>query len=103
MTEAIRIADVGDVPAGTCVPAEIDGHRLAVFNLDGTYYVIDDMCPHSGASLSEGDWDGRVVRCPWHGSEFDITTGEALSPPASHGVNSYKVRVEGQEIQIELE
>lgn len=102
MYQLVKVADTKDVPVGGCLPVEVAGRKLALFNIDGKYYAIDDTCTHSGGSLSEGDLHGNVVRCPWHGAEFDVNTGEALSPPAPGGVTCYKVRVEGNEIAIDL-
>lgn len=102
MDQLVKIADTRDVPAGGCIPVEVAGRRLALFNIDGKYYAIDDTCTHSGGSLAEGDVQGNVVKCPLHGAEFDVTTGEVLGPPAPSGVTCYKVRVEGNEIAIDL-
>jgi nitrite reductase/ring-hydroxylating ferredoxin subunit len=69
--------------------------------VDGTFYAIGDTCTHKGGPLSQGkvlDW---TVTCPWHGAQFDIRTGNVLTPPAPSGVPSYKVVVEGDEIKVE--
>ncbi len=71
--------------------------------MDGEYYAIDDTCPHALGPLSEGEIEGGVVICPWHASEFDIKTGEVLTPPATEGVRSYKVYLEGDTIKIEID
>ncbi|MHC4065190.1 MAG: Rieske (2Fe-2S) protein [Planctomycetota bacterium] len=102
MDQRVKVADAKDVPVGGCLPVEVAGRKLALFNVDGDYYAIDDTCPHEGGPLSAGDLDSDVATCPWHGAEFDVTTGEALSPPAPSGVTRYKVRVEGGEIAIDL-
>jgi 3-phenylpropionate/trans-cinnamate dioxygenase ferredoxin subunit len=77
-------------------------HRIALFNLGGTFYAIDDTCPHRGGPLSQGFIQGDVVVCPWHGARFRLGTGEVLSPPAQQGVACYPVRVHGQDIEIEI-
>jgi nitrite reductase/ring-hydroxylating ferredoxin subunit len=77
-----RIAGIGDLPpgAGTCVDA---GDRtLAVFNVDGALYAVDNTCPHRGGPLGEGDLDGTVVTCPWHGWRYDVTTGAHEGNPS---------------------
>ncbi len=101
MGEFVKVAEVEDVAPGSGILVELDGEPIALFNVDGTFYAIGDTCTHSGGPLSEGDLDGAVVTCPWHGAEFDVTTGEVTSPPASEPVPSYRVKVEGSDILIE--
>ena len=74
---------------------------IALFNVDGTYYAIDDECPHSGGPLSEGDVDGCEVECPWHGASFNLKDGSVQCPPADDGVKAYRVEVDGDDIRIE--
>src|SRR2546428_12559974 len=78
----VRLAAVGDVPAGEGRVVEAHGKTLALFNVDGAYYVIDDMCAHRGGSLGEGDLDCRIVTCPWHAWRWDVTTGANANNPA---------------------
>ena len=80
---------------------QIGEQKIALFNVDGDYYAIDDTCTHVGGPLSEGDVDGKVVTCPLHGATFDITSGRVLGPPAKSGVTGYRVQIEGSEIRIE--
>ena len=91
-----------DVSPGHGVQVPINGKMLAVFNLEGMFYAIDDTCTHAGASLAEGPVAGSVVTCPWHGATFDIVTGAVLSDPAYEGVATYNVKVEGDDILIEF-
>ena len=102
MAKLMKVADATNLAPGQATAVEIDGNRIAVFNVGGTFYAIDDTCPHAGGPLSEGKVDGGKVVCPWHEAEFDLTTGEVLSPPAFEGVKSYKVVVEGNEVKVEL-
>src|SRR2546426_12044697 len=78
----VRLAPVGDVPAGEGRVVEAHGKTLAMFNVDGAYYVIDDMCAHRGGSLGEGDLDGRIGTCPRHAWRWDVTTGANANNPA---------------------
>ncbi len=103
MTERITIAKTSDVPENGGVAVDVEGLRIAVFNVDGKYYALDDRCTHADASLAEGDVDERTVECPLHGARFDLDTGAALSAPAERPVVAYKVHVAGDDIQIELE
>ncbi len=102
MGQFVKVARVEELAAGQVRLVEVEGRRIALFNLDGTFYAIDDTCPHRGGPLSEGFVEGDVVICPWHGARFRIPTGEVLSPPAAQGVACYPVRVHGGEIEIEV-
>jgi NAD(P)H-dependent nitrite reductase small subunit len=102
MGKLLTVAQAGDLPAGQGMCVEIEDLRIALFNVDGTIYAIDDECPHSGAPLSEGDLDGCVVTCPWHNASFDLADGRVLTPPAETGVSTYPVVVEDDQIKLEL-
>ena len=102
MARLVKVADTTHLPPGKSTAVEIDGNRIAVFNVGGIFYAIDDTCPHAGGPLSEGQVDGGKVVCPWHEAEFDLKTGDVLSPPAFEGVKSYKVVVEGNDVKVEL-
>ena len=75
---------------------------VALFNVNGTVHAIDGTCTHRGGPLGEGELDGIVVTCPWHGAQFDVTTGAVLGSPAPQGVTAYKVVVEADTILIEM-
>jgi nitrite reductase/ring-hydroxylating ferredoxin subunit len=81
--------------------AEINGKTLAVFNVDGAYHVIDNTCLHRGGPLGEGDLEGDVVTCPWHGWQFNVKTGACVNNPAAK-IASYEVKVEGEDIRVRL-
>jgi nitrite reductase/ring-hydroxylating ferredoxin subunit len=97
-----KVATIEELPAGTARAVVINGRKLALFNLGGNLYAIEDTCPHRGAPLSEGECDGTTVICPWHGASFDLSTGAVLSPPASSGVMAFKVQLVGNEVQIDV-
>lgn len=101
MGEFIKVAETKDIASGTGILVELGGERIALFNENGTFYAIGDVCTHSGGPLSEGDVEGDVVTCPWHGAQFDIKTGEVMSPPATEPVQTYRVKVEGGDVLIE--
>ena len=101
MGEMITVAKTGDLEPGKSICVEVGGQKVALFNIDGSYHAIGDACTHVGASLSEGELDGKVVSCPLHLAEFDVTTGKVVGPPADEDVPCYKVQVEGDEIKIE--
>jgi nitrite reductase/ring-hydroxylating ferredoxin subunit len=97
-----KAATVSELPAGQAKRVAINGRPVALFNVNGNYYALEDVCPHRGAPLSEGVCEGTEVICPWHGARFDLSTGRHLCPPAPHGVASYAVQVTGDEIQIDV-
>ncbi len=99
---AVKIAKVDQVPPGTGKVVRAGEKILALFNLNGTFYAIDNRCTHVGGPLGEGKVEGNRVTCPWHGSIFNITTGEVLGPPARRPVAAYPVRVEGNDVVVEL-
>lgn len=103
MTEDFeRVASQADIPSGGRKLVEIDGVRVAVFNLDGELYAIEDVCTHDGGPLVEGEVVNECqVQCPRHGARFDIRTGAALSMPAFEATNTYAVEVRGDDIYVE--
>jgi 3-phenylpropionate/trans-cinnamate dioxygenase ferredoxin component len=100
MTEFVTVATTDEIPAGERIVIEIERKWVAVFNVDGIYYAILDICSHDDGPLAEGELHGCVIECPRHGATFDITTGKVLSAPALVDVPKYEVRVQGNEIQV---
>ncbi|HYM02064.1 MAG TPA: bifunctional 3-phenylpropionate/cinnamic acid dioxygenase ferredoxin subunit [Stellaceae bacterium] len=93
-----------DVPKGESKRVELPGRApIAIFNVDGKYYAIDDTCTHGEASLCEGFLDGTVIECPFHSGTFDVVTGNALTYPATEPVRRYDVRVEGGDVVLNLD
>ena len=97
-----KVAEVGELAPGSCKGVDVSGQQIALFNIDGTYYAIGGTCTHRGGSLSEGTLEGTTITCPLDGAEFDVTTGKNLTPPAPGSVPSYKVRIEGTQVQVEI-
>lgn len=100
MAEFVKVAKVSEIPPGTSRCVLVGNKKVALFNVDGEFYAIDDMCSHAEASLSEGHFEGEVVTCPRHGAKFNVKTGEALSMPAWAPVDTFKVKVEGDDIYV---
>jgi nitrite reductase/ring-hydroxylating ferredoxin subunit len=98
----VKAATVNDIPSGQVKQISLQGKTLALFNVNGTFYAIDNECSHRNGPLAEGFIEGSEVVCPWHGARFDICTGNNLSPPASKGVKSYKVQVVGQDVEVDV-
>ncbi len=98
----VKVATVSDVPVGTAKVVQAGGKTLALFNLGGTFYALDNRCTHVGGPLGEGAVERNEVTCPWHGSVFNITTGEVVEPPARRAVATFPVRVERDEVLVEI-
>ncbi len=77
-----------------------DGTQVCLANVGGTFYAIGGECTHSFGPLGEGELEGTTVICPLHSGEFDVTSGEVLSPPPDEPVPMYEVRVEGDDVQV---
>jgi nitrite reductase/ring-hydroxylating ferredoxin subunit len=96
------VATRQDVEPGNARCIEAAGHYIALYNVDGTFYATDDECSHAEASLSDGWLEDYEITCPLHGSAFDVRTGRPLCLPATKPVRTYPVRVEGDDIYVEV-
>jgi len=99
----VRVASLDDVPPGTLLGVEADGHRICLVNTEGEIYALRDNCSHRDFPLSAGELDGDELECTWHGARFDVRTGRALCLPAVRPVKTYEVRVEDGEIYVGLD
>ncbi len=97
------LCGTSDIAPGNALRVESGELTLAVFNVDGAFYVTDDLCTHGPGLLSEGYIDGDVVECNFHNGQFNIKTGEVVSPPCMVPVRTYKTIVEGDRIFIETD
>lgn len=70
------VAELSELPPGACREVVVGGRMVALFNVEGTVYALDGVCPHQGGPLGKGQLDGKIVTCPWHGWQFDVTTGQ---------------------------
>jgi 3-phenylpropionate/trans-cinnamate dioxygenase ferredoxin subunit len=89
-----------DLPPGTMKRVDLDGRRILVANVAGRYCAVDDTCTHEDASLSRGVLRGQWVKCPLHGSRFNVCTGEVAEEPAETALRTYPVRVEDGQVWI---
>lgn len=103
MAKFHRVAAVADVPEGGSLCVNVDGQRVALFKLAGDIYAIDDCCSHAEASLSAGAVEGDQVICPRHGARFSIKTGAALTLPATAPVETFDVRVDGDDVYVSVD
>jgi len=95
----IRVARTDEVPPGTGRVVMASGRALALFNVDGTFYALENTCLHRGGPVGEGDLDGVVVTCPWHGFQYDVTTGRNVFDPEV-GLETFAVRVEDGDVLV---
>ncbi len=96
----VRVATLAEVPPGTARAVDVAGRRIALVNIGGTVYAIDDTCTHERVSLAGGQVTGEIIVCPKHGSRFHVPTGRVLSLPAVRPVSTYAVKVEGDAIWV---
>ena len=97
----VKVADTKDIQPSQMKEVEVDdGESICVVNVEGKYYAIGSICTHEGGPLADGILEGYEVECPWHGSKFDVRTGEVRNPPASEPEPAYEVKVEGDSILI---
>jgi nitrite reductase/ring-hydroxylating ferredoxin subunit len=99
----VELCKADEVAAGSALRVEAGGVTVAVYNIDGEFYVTDDNCTHGPGSLSEGFIDGDVVECNFHNGQFNIKTGEVVSPPCMIPVKIYPTRIEDGKVVIEVD
>jgi nitrite reductase (NADH) small subunit len=94
-------AKVSEIPIGSIKEVQVGGKPVALANVGGTFYAIDNTCLHRGGPLGQGQLEGPVVTCPWHGWQFDVTTGKAVMNPNA-GVGCLRTEVQGDNIYVDL-
>ena len=99
----VTVASVSETPPGRISVHEVDGKRVALCNVNGEFYAIDDVCTHDGGPLDQGVLEGDRVECPRHGAKFDVKTGRAVVLPAVRPVKTYPVAVDGDEVKVRVE
>jgi nitrite reductase (NADH) small subunit/3-phenylpropionate/trans-cinnamate dioxygenase ferredoxin subunit len=97
----LRAVRRDEVPAGAIREIQIDGKTFALANVDGKFYAINNTCLHRGGPLGQGELEGKVVTCPWHGWQYDVTTGKVTMNP-SVGVECYAVEVRGDDLFVDV-
>lgn len=95
-----KVASVSEMSEGSPLCVQANGQKIALFKLGEKFYAIKNECSHAGGPLCEGKLSGKIIECPWHGSQFDITTGEVAGPPANSPQQTYPVKVSGDDISI---
>ena len=102
MPEFHKIAKTGDVAPAEVGLYEVEGHRIALCNVDGEFHAIEDVCTHDAGPLDQGELAGKEIKCPRHGAKFDVTTGKALTLPAVKPVPKHDVKVESNDVYLAL-
>jgi nitrite reductase/ring-hydroxylating ferredoxin subunit len=100
MPDFVKVAQVSEIRPGEMIMVNVGSEQVLLANVEGNIHACEDICSHAYASLSEGDINGAEVECPLHGATFNITTGEALTPPAEDPVKVFAVQIEGDDILV---
>jgi nitrite reductase (NADH) small subunit len=97
----VRAVKKSELPAGTIREIQIEGRAVALANVGGAIYAINNTCLHRGGPLGQGQLDGKVVTCPWHGWQYDVTSGKVVQNPAA-GVDCYPTEVRGEDVFVDV-
>jgi nitrite reductase (NADH) small subunit len=97
----LRTARKDEIPAGQIREFAVEGKSIALANVDGTFYAINNTCLHRGGPLGSGELKGKIVTCPWHGWQYDVTNGKLVMNP-SIGEDCYQVEVRGDDIFVNI-
>ena len=100
MAEFVKVATVTEVSPGQIKLVELGERRIALVQVNGAFYAVNEVCPHQGGPLSEGDIEDYMITCPWHAFQVDVRTGKGENLPLN--TETYPVRVVGDEIQVQL-
>ena len=101
MGKLAKVGETSDLAPGQGKVVEVDGKAIGLFNVDGTFYALDNTCLHRGGPLGEGDLDGKTVTCPWHGWQYDVSTGLNVANP-SVKMTCFPVKVDGSGVFVEV-
>ena len=101
MAKTLKVASTSELAPGQCKVVSAEGTEIALYNVDGKFYALDNVCIHKGGPLGEGSLDGPIVTCPWHGWQYDVITGTNTSNPSLR-VKSFKVSVNETDVLVEI-
>lgn len=102
MSDFIKVAEVGDLEEGDLMLVEVDGELICLAKANGVICAFTDNCTHISGPLSEGELDGDVITCPWHGAQFNVHTGQVLRGPARQNIQTYAVKIEDESVLVAL-
>ena len=100
MGDYVKVAEGQEIQPSTMKAVEVNGEKICLANIEGKYYAIGNVCTHLGGPLAQGKLEGYEVQCPWHGSRFDIRTGNVVRPPALRSEPAYEIKVEDDNILV---
>ena len=98
----VTVANAGEIAEGAFKPVQVQGKRILVCHTAAGFHAIEDTCSHDDGPLADGLLDGIAIECPRHGARFDVTTGKVLCLPAAVPIRSFPVRVEGENVQVQI-
>lgn len=101
MSDFVTVANKDELKPGECKVVEADDKVIALYNVDNTFYATDNICLHRGGPLGDGELNGKIVTCPWHRWDYDVTTGENTANPDMK-VETFEVRMNGVEVQVKI-
>jgi len=99
MPEFQKVAETSQIPQGSGKIFEVNGNQIAIWNLSDNYYAFQNVCPHRGGPVGEGEVEGNIITCPWHGQQFDVTSCQGITNPAAK-LTKYELQVEGNDIKV---
>lgn len=102
MARFVQVAKKSQIPLNGAIGVEIEGKTITLVNLNGEIFALDDSCPHEAGPLSEGEIVDEEITCPWHHSRFEIRTGRVTQDPAEENVATYRVRLVGDAVEVEI-
>jgi 3-phenylpropionate/trans-cinnamate dioxygenase ferredoxin subunit len=102
MSDFVKVADANDLDEGGLLAIEVDGEPICLAKVNNSIYAFTDNCTHISGPLNEGELDGEVLTCPWHGAQFNVCTGRVLRGPARQDIHTYQIQVEGNYILLSL-
>src|SRR5436305_7490044 len=102
MSDFVKVAELNDLDEGELMAVEVDGEPICLAKVNNTIYAFTDNCTHISGPLNEGELEGAVLTCPWHLAQFDVRTGKVLRGPARQDLATYSIRVDGNDVYINL-
>lgn len=98
-----KVGTIDDFPEGKVKIVRIDGERVAICNVEGTLYAVEDRCTHDDAPLGEGELEGCEIECPRHGARFDVRTGKVTLPPAVYPIETYPLEIRDGDVMVDID
>jgi len=103
MPEFVKVMKTYDILPGEIKSFDVEGEVIAICHTNGNFYAIKDECSHMAYPLSDGSLDGEIITCAWHGAKFNVKTGDVLSMPAVVPIETYQLKIEGENVYVLIE